>query len=57
MATTSSSSIETFQDAWDLYKSHVDTMGEAILVWADPNNEFRGYTNVCVIYVYIYICE
>ena len=32
--------------AMDVYLSTLDSVGEAILSWADPQNKFRGYTEV-----------
>ena len=26
----------------------LDSVGESILQWADPENQFRGYTQVCI---------
>jgi hypothetical protein len=31
---------------YDTYMELCDQYGEKILNWADPTNEFRGYTNV-----------
>jgi hypothetical protein len=30
----------------DNYLATLDSIGESILVWADPENKFRGYTEV-----------
>ena len=38
-STSESSLYETYMELCDQY-------GEIILNWADPTNEFRGYTNV-----------
>ena len=27
----------------------LDSVGESILQWADPENQFRGYTQVCIL--------
>jgi hypothetical protein len=32
----------------DAYKERIDQIGEAILQWADPQRQFRGYTEVRV---------
>jgi hypothetical protein len=31
---------------YDAYIAKLEAVGEAILTWADPKNQFRGYTDV-----------
>jgi len=31
----------------EAYLNTMDSIGESILNWADPDNQFRGYTEVC----------
>jgi hypothetical protein len=31
---------------YDEYIAKLDAVGEAILTWADPQKQFRGYTDV-----------
>ena len=32
----------------DAYLTAMDSLGEKIIAWVDPTNEFTGYTNVSV---------
>jgi len=38
---------------FDEYTKKLDSIGESILTWADPESDFRGYTEVrvCVLVV------
>jgi hypothetical protein len=36
----------TKKTAMDNYLETLDSVGESILVWADPENKFRGHTEV-----------
>jgi hypothetical protein len=31
---------------YDAYSAKLDSVGNAILTWADPQSQFRGYTDV-----------
>ena len=31
----------------------VDALGEAILSWADPEDQYRGYTEVCRMFGFV----
>lgn len=38
--------VKTIRLAMDDYVDTLNSWGETILVWADPENKFRGYTEV-----------
>ena len=35
-----------FPTSYDEYIESLDSIGESILIWADPDKQFRGYTEV-----------
>jgi hypothetical protein len=35
-----------FPSSYDEYIATLDGVGESILKWADPDTQFRGYTDV-----------
>jgi hypothetical protein len=49
-----------FVHYYNTYMDYCEQMGETIIQWADPNNEFRGYTNVRFYFVWLWngsICD